>query len=541
MGDVNFNNLAINTIKCKANSIYEDIFVLPKDRRGFAYNKQLMVMPTYFYRIIGIDDEVSYELRLLELHQKLTEFDGIYLKFDKSLDRAIPNDFIQKTNQYWNQMSNVNSPAAGTIVEFTIKPEILTSINPTKNKLIKDKLIILLDVFMANQKNLNIVKNLYIKLLYWIEKYAIPVLRAYQYGEMNPKVLFYGEIQRDEVYFLIFLSLMGFDVLYFNSFEEGRFDDIPKIEVYTNLMEYPHRKSLKSFPVVAKVKRQETVAYRASVEIDHILHTEDSGVYKPWQFENHEVVVSSLKTTYDELFILWKEDARFREGFKADKNKIYVPNIFAKISGTLADMNAYWTNFNLLLEKKESSILIEKIPFTPSRNYLVNRNVLNIDGSLNLDKVKQLNEYRFHYLKTSVQNLILNKLNELIISEDFFSFQVTAEFKTKALYTILSLDKSYLDLIQKFDYPYNIPKIVVFDGDENTFSMEDIIILTFLHFVGFDIAIFTPTGYNNIENGVLQSYYDVHKLEELKFDLNLVTQQQNKTGKLKKGFLWFFQ
>lgn len=541
MGDVNFDNLAINTINCKAQNIFEDIFTLPKERRGFAYNKQLMVMPVFFYRIIGVDPEVDYDSKLLELHERLVGLDKLYQKFDKSLDRFIPNDFIQRVNQYWMQISKIESPVPGVIVESTVKPGVLTSVNPAKNKLIKDKLAILLDLFMVNQKNLNIVKNYYIKLLYWIEKYAIPLLAAYQYGEMNPKVLFYGEIQRDEAYFLLFLSLLGIDILYFNSQEGGRFDELTNIKVYSNLIEYPERITLKPFPAPLKLKRQETVAFRASREIDQVLHTEDSGVYRPWQFEDYEVVVNSLRTTYEELFILWREEARFREGFKADKNKIYIPNIFAKVSGTLQDMNLYWKHFYSLIEKKDLSILIETIPFTREKNYLVNHTLFQTDGSFNLDKIKNLMEYRFHYLKTPVQNLILSKMNELITTNDLFNFPVTPEFKTKVLYTILSLDKSYLDLIQKFDYPYSVPKVVIYDRDENTFSKEDIIIIAFLHFVGFDITIFTPTGYNNIENGISQFYYDVHKLEELKFNLYLAGRQQVNANSQKKGLFWFFQ
>ncbi len=541
MGDVNFHNLAINTLNCKAKNIYEDVFILPKERRGFAYNKQIMMTPVFFYRIIGIDEEAEYEARLLALHEKLLNLDRLYQKHDKSLDRFIPNEFIQKVNQYWNQVNRIDAPTAEAIVALTVKPGVLTSISPVKNRLIQDKLVLLLDAFMANQKNINIVKNFYIKLLYWVEKYTNPLLTAYQYGETNPKVLFYGEIQRDEAYYLLLLSFIGFDVLYFNSFDEGRFEDIPRINIYSNLLMYPQRCPLKAFPANQAKRRQETVAYRASVEIDQVLHTEDSGVYRPWQFEDYDIEVNSLKTTYEELFLLWKEDARFREGFKVEHGKVYIPNIFAKVSGTPADLNLFWNHFNTVIENQETTILIEEIPFNIERNYLVNRSLFTIDGSFNLEKVKQLKEYRFHYLKTAVQNLILNKLNELVLTEDFFTFHLSQEFKTKILYTILSLNKKYLDLIQRFDYPYGLPKLVIYDRDERTFTKEDLIIIAFLHFIGFDIVIFTPTGYNNIENGINQSYYDIHRLEELRFNLNPVERPQENRNPIKKGFLWFFQ
>lgn len=177
------------------------------------------------------------------------------------------------------------------------------------------------------------------------------------------------------------------------------------------------------------------------------------------------------------------------------------------------------------------------------RGFAVTPGIFNIEGRLNRDKVKSIREYRFGYLRTPVQNLILDKMDELITSEDIFTFSITNEFKTKAVYTILGMEKRYLDLIQKFDYPLQIPKLVIFHGDESTFTEEDMIIITFLHLIGFDIVILTPTGYNNIENGVDQYYYDTHKLENFRFGLKpeKKNQKEESKSKLKRGFLWFFQ
>ncbi len=542
MEQVQFAQLAINTISGKTDNVYEDIFILPKERRGFAFNQRLMVTPVFFYRIIGIEDKNTYEQKLLEIHSKLKELGDIYLKIDRGFDKLIDNGFIQKTNHYWSNAEKTGLSSAKIIVESTFKRDVISSINLVKDKLIKDKLTILLDIFMRNQGNMNIVKNFYIKFLYWIQKYAIKLLEAYEYGNTNPKVLFYGDIQRDEVYFLIFLSLLGFDVLYFHTNDGSRFNEVEGIDVYSNLVEYPHRESLRPFPNAPRALRRETVAYRASKEIDQVLHTEDSGVYRPWQFEDYEVASRPLRTTHEELFILWKEEARFREGFKVEDGRVYIPNIFAKISGTTIDLKEYWDNFEKLMAKEDTTILIEKIPFNRPRGFAVTQGVFNLDGSLNKEKVKSIREYRFGYLRTSVQNLILDKIDELVVTTDLFTFQITNDFKTKALYTILGLDKIYLDLLQKFDYPLQIPKLVIFDGNESIFSDEDIIIIAFLHLVGFDIVILTPTGYNNIENGIDKYYYDIHKLEDFKFDLRPQrNKQEEKKSTLKKGFFWFFQ
>lgn len=542
MENLQFAHLAINTISAKANNIYEDVFLLPRERRGFAFNQNLMVTPIFFYRIIGIKDKNNYGEKLLDLHTKLKELGEIYLKIDKGFDKFIDNGFIQKANKSWTGAERIGLSSGKAIVESTLKNHIISSINPVKDQHIKDKLAIVLNIFMENQPNINIVKNFYIKLLYWIERYTIKLLSAYEYGNTNPKLLFYGDIQRDEIYFLIFLSLLGFDIIYFHTDNIPTFDEVQPVDIYSHLVEYPHKEPLKAFPKLQKQIRRETVAYRAATEIDQVLHTEDSGIYRPWQFENYNLISRTLKTTYDELFILWKEEARFREGFKAEKGHIYMPNIFAKVSGVSLDIDQYWKNLDKLIENKDITVFIEKIPFNVPRGFAMSQGVFNIDGSLNKERVKNIREYGFSHLRTSVQNLILDKIDKLICSVDLFTFPITKDFKAKALYTILGLERRYLDLLQKFDYPLQIPKLVIFDSDENMFNEEDIIVTAFLHLVGFDIVILTPTGYNNIEGGINKYHYDIHKMEDFNFDLSLDQRKQGEIDKPpKRGLFWFLQ
>ncbi len=524
MTEIKFMNLELNSLSAKSKNIYEDIFILPKDRRGFAFNSKFMVTPIYFYRIIGLLEENEYYDGIFDLDEKLGELNSLYIRFDHSLDKSFEKGFIERFNRAWAEIERLNMKNPQMMVQIIFNHKLISRIDNNKDSLMKSKLSMLLKIVMNNQKNLNIIKNFCIKIIYWIEKYALKAIASYVYGEMNPKVLYYGEIHRDEIYFLILLSFMGFDILYFHSFSGETFKEIMNIEVYSNCLEYSSKMPLKPFPMMHKIKREETIAYKASKEIDEIIHTSDSGVYRPWQFESYTLIPRPLKTTYDELFILWKEEARFRGGFEVKDNRIYLPNIFAKISGTTEDINIYWEKVNTLKSQTDKVIFIEKIPFTNIVSYKVHQGLLKEDGTFNIEKIPLLREYKLSYLRTSVQNLILTKINELILSTDYFRWNITLELKFKILFTILNLDKKYLDLLQTFDYPFQIPKIVIFDGDENIFNQEDTIILGFLHFVGFDIVILTPTGYNNIENGINPYYYDTHKLEKINFGLTIPKQ-----------------
>jgi hypothetical protein len=81
------------------------------------------------------------------------------------------------------------------------------------------------------------------------------------------------------------------------------------------------------------------------------------------------------------------------------------------------------------------------------------------------------------------------------------------------------MDKEIIKLLQRFDYPFFVPKVLIYHSDDKAFSIEDYVTIALLNAVGLDIVILSPTGYNNIENGIKGSLFDTHNLEDVKFDL----------------------
>ena len=50
---------------------------------------------------------------------------------------------------------------------------------------------------------------------------------------------------------------------------------------------------------------------------------------------------------------LWgKEKALVRDGWKVENNTVYIPNIFAKISGTHEDKDKYWQELNEIIGQR---------------------------------------------------------------------------------------------------------------------------------------------------------------------------------------------
>ena len=98
------------------------------------------------------------------------------------------------------------------------------------------------------------------------------------------------------------------------------------------------------------------------------------------------------------------------------------------------------------------------------------------------------------------------------------------------LSVLTNLDKELLRLLQNFDFTRTIPKFLVVDVTETLFSLEECILLAFLNLVGFDIAVFTPTGYRNLESHLRPDSFDTLTAGEFLFDLTVPDLRSRRAG-----------
>lgn len=525
----------------KSNNILEDIKKPLNCRVGFSSGIS-PIIPIYVYRYIGIKEkEEVYYNDLFKLDRHLLSLDKLYLKFTKSIPLNSTSNLTKKCQYIWQNINEFEFIKKDFLISALIQAEVFPQLN---NKEFQNSVIKafnqVLELFLKNETNINgsQIKNFSLKLLIWMEQYIGVLFDNFDYERKkendvyNPKIIYYGDIKKHEAYFLLLLSKLGCDVLYINTNSDSVFSDIDKDLVFSQIFRLPQKAQFKEFPKSEIYIRQETTAYQASEEISKVLYSDEVGMYKPWQFEKYNLKAITLKTTFEELKILWKEPSKVRTSFRVENGDIYVPNLFAKISGVHEDLNLYCEEFQTF-RSSQNTIFKDKIPFTKvnySKNDLFSLiTVFNREGKIDKEKLMENRFYKFSYLKTSIQNTIIQKINSLL-NMNMFKKSADKELILKIVMTILNLDKEILQLIQTFDYPNQIPKFIIFDNDENIFSEEDSIVLAFLNIMGFDILIFTPTGYNNIEDKIVQKYYDTHKLEKIKLDFD-ITQSDSSKGK----------
>jgi len=522
---------SINTMLKSSMNIFDDLILPVNKRIGFLGGSSPFI-PVYFYRYIGVkQNEDDYYNDIYRLDKTLSILDNLYLKFTVPLPiRTVPK-LITSTLNIWQYVDPFDVSLTGKLSTLFMEHKVFPTSNHNLNTTMASSFNYMLDIYCNEEKNVTLskIRNLSLKILSWINDFVPNLMKNFDFQNtssddiVNPKVIYYGDIKKHELLFLIFLSKLGCDVLFINSNSDSIADISSSSELFSKNFELPYKAALKDFPKEELLIRQETMALKASRELKATLYTDDDGFYKPWQFEEYKTHPATLKTTFYELKSLWNQPASLRTGFRVENKAVYMPNLFAKISGVDIDLTSYWKDF-FTLKSAEDTLFIPEIPFTIatySKTDLYSLAfVLGTNGLIDKQKLLTHSSYKFSYLKTSLQNTIIDKTNYLMKSDMFLNV-IDKEFKLKILMTVLDLNKNILQLLAQYDYPSKIPKLLIYDNNENTFSDEDSIVLCFLNLFGLDIAILTPTGYNNIEQKIREKFYDNHKLEEVNFNLAL--------------------
>ena len=346
----------------KSEAIFEEIFVPLAKRSGYV-GGPFPILPIYFMRYIGAtgssdDWEAEYYNSLYNLDNAFKKL-GFYLKFLDGIpapstgeSELIPQSLIGY--QYRDRLeileqllqANILPQMYDQLLDNTVRKTFIDSVN-----LFADK---------SSNISTSIVLNFSLKLVTWFNRYLPKLLsrsnrnKKFNMGgldyEYNPKILFYGTIKPHEIYLLYALHKMGCDVLFIHSDEEGDlpFRSFDNDQLITQVKMNEHNLLLTTYPEGELLVRKSTIAYKASKEIEEVIYNEEVGLYKPWQFESYITQPITLKTTLDELKILWQEPAKLRPEFKIHNKKVYVPNLFAKINGVNEDLNSYWLDLKTL-------------------------------------------------------------------------------------------------------------------------------------------------------------------------------------------------
>lgn len=362
-------------------------------------------------------------------------------------------------------------------------------------------------------------RRVFTDILKWLNNHTVMWLS--QFPEQSPLIIWYGDMKVSEEYFLYFMIRLGFDVVVLHP--EGKL----QLEKFLGkqqemIHELPTTSTMIEFPKERPV-RKSTVANRASQELDVLLYHEDSMIYRPWQFRDYTTLSITLKTTYDDIFIYHREKALIRPNFKVADRQVSIPVFFSKIAGISKNRNEYWEKVNEIVS--DNNVLkIDKFPFsvkTKGNQQYHYQGSLGSDGLLNPDKMIKSNWWKYKELPTGLQIALASAISRYVDKVKITPIQHETIEQTK-LYLFsqaINIKDEFLRLLQQFDYPQEVPKIIIYNTEKDgELSREDASLLSLLNEFGIDIFIFNPTGQNDIELHISEEYFDSHWLEEISFD-----------------------
>lgn len=364
-----------------------------------------------------------------------------------------------------------------------------------------------------------------VRLACWLRRYAETLFQ--KEGSAPPVFLYYGPVTTPEISLLWCLAQMGADVLYVSPEKTDAFRNSALPRIWMEAV-FENELPLEPFPQREEKIRARTTAYDAERELDNLLYN-DTGMFRNRQFARSQPV--TLRTTWDEVGQLWPEEAQVRPSFRTEEGVVYVPNLFSKICGVDGDLNLYWERIRTMITPQ--TWVVTALPFL--QNVGVEKDAVRSclhNGRLDPKALARAPFYRYGYLPQDTQDYMMEKMQALIDYD--LIIDGGPDLPASILSVLLDLDRDLLRLVQGFDFTRTVPKLLVVDVTETMFSLEECILLAFLNLIGFDIAVFTPTGYRNLETHIRQDSFDTLNIGGFAYDLAVPVLRGRRPGG--KGF-----
>ena len=485
-----------NTNTWLSGDLFED---LKNTRRGentsFFYNM--------FTRINGCDNRNTYVNNLYLLYQDL-----------KKANRSIKVINNKITNPSVDEISKIKRGNYAN--ENQLIMDLKKNINLKSNTFIDVARDAFVDTMIETGKlmnmDLNKMMNKGIYILCWFQRYIPDLLGNTDIHSPAPILIYFGNVETDtESLFLNMAAKLPIDVIIFNPEKKG--DKLTGERLYE--VHFEETLKVNEYPTDGNNLSMGTMAYNAERDLDTMMYS-DTGMYRDMQFSKANII--KLSTTYEEINIYWKQEARFRPNFSTVDDIVNIPVMFAKISGVAnSDTDTYFQNIKDLLT---DTTLIYKNENIYDRNCTVAAGVPSFfkNGRLDREGIKHSQIYKYDYLRAETQDYILDKLSELLRRKTIAGTgQNGTEYKIITI--VLDLPKEILRFIQSFDFTKCPPKLIIVNTTETVISLEDSIIVAFLNLIGFDIVFFIPTGYDNVNKYFNNQIMEEHIIGNYLYDI----------------------
>ncbi|MBQ6325891.1 MAG: hypothetical protein IJI26_07500 [Clostridia bacterium] len=457
-----------------------------------------------FIRLRGVRDRLDYLNDLHRLYRQLVDGERTVVAVDGPLPKAEPEalNAVRRRSRYASTEEMIVDLAGNLPADA---PEAL-------QRLMQRAFAQVVRLAAQDAPNPNRLLATAVVLLCRIRRYHAPLFKGWKPDQVPVFILMGGCGDADDALYARWLARMPVDVLL----------PVPNLErpcalSDEMLLELTGEESLDvaQFPRDDATLRLSTMAAHAEKDLDALLYA-DSGLYRNRQFVRANAV--TLRTTYDELFILWDQELRYRPGFSADGDGVTMPVLFAKVSGVEGGrLPAYWQKVRQLAGGDALFVRQLPMPLEAGAYQALALKALK-NGHIDRRVLRQDRRYPFALLREELQDHLFDKL-QLMLDRRLVEGTFVNGTEYTVLATALGMGKELLRRLQAFDFTRKNPKVVCVDAKEGGATLQDAILLTLLNLVGFDVALFAPTGYRTVERFLADNLPVEHQIGEYIYDL----------------------
>lgn len=381
------------------------------------------------------------------------------------------------------------------------------------------------------------LKNFLIVLKIWLIRYLD---KFYSGSELTdvPLIIVFATLDSREKAFMELLGLLPIDIIYLNpDFSKNQFSTESHIFNVGKATQ-----GLTKFPQNAGAAKVSTVAYNAERDLDTILYN-DTSLFRIKQFKKINPIV--LKTTYEEISILWNEVAKVRPSFNCAGNLVTVPTIFAKVNGVtntyIEDIKKLQGKNTFLFTNNNPLVLQQDVGYQGQSLRDFAKHLVFRD-EIDYERLFKSKFYTYSVYSEETQELIREKCDKLIHMN--WCVNGDKNIVYDIIDTIFRLPPNILQAIHNYDFTADIPKVIMYNGGNIPCSIQECIALMFLSLVGFDVVIFTPTGYRVVEHCINSNLFNEITVGQFDFNLTDVDFRSaplsSNNGKKRKGLFGLF-
>lgn len=482
------------------------------DRQGIASEYKPV-----FTRFIGVESVCEYSDILKTLYEKAEECPYTVF-FDGSVPMQAEFEIITYIGQELKTM-DVTKLASQDITLFDREDwnkTFLNALECTVNLALKQE-----SFFNESVRN-----DFIMKMIVWTYSYIRPISPYFE-DRNSPKCFYYGDISKHEIYFLIMLHKMGFDVVYMNPLREENWDLVDTIHESCTVKSQqilPIKSLQERIKDASGILEEQSVTLQLQREMEETLLC-GSGCYRAWQFRDGSTKPLFIRSTVIDLIHNYTEPAKVRNGFKVNGKVVTVPNYFFQIDGMYNDYQEYRKLVMECISTPNTLVLTDRCRSLIS-GVIDKQDRLKLsfcqlsDGTYDISELKKLPFYPWDKYRDSLEDFMLNKIND-VLKDCMFKKKLSKEDEFRFICDIFVMNESIIRMADNFDFPDKVPKLVVFLNNEDFIEDRILYIIGYIVTLGFDVVIFSPAGLISIDSVFEPSRFNNERLDVMKYDCTL--------------------